>query len=314
MNRAAPHIYFSIIFIIFIMINAPRSFAARYAVLAANNRGWGSEKALQYANQDALRFANILEELGEFQRQNVAIITDAAPWRIENALREIAGRIQKNQSEQNLFLFFYSGHADEESLHPGPASLSYKRLKELIAQIPASVRVAILDSCKSGGLTNIKGAKAGPAFDIQLIPSDQITGDVFITSATVNENAQESTVLQGSFFSNYVAAGLRGAADTNNDGRVTLAETYAYAYTQTVGLTSGTRGGTQHPTFYFDLKGRGQLMLTRPQKSSACILFDRGAERRRPGRGGRSRRAADAAPRRDLPARGAPVRGAAARP
>ncbi|MDJ0764516.1 MAG: hypothetical protein QNJ97_16180 [Myxococcota bacterium] len=50
--------------------------------------------------------------------------------------------------------------------------------------------------------------------------------------------------------------GLRGAADNNQDGRVTLAEVYQYAYNNTLVDTSGTRVGKQHVTLENQLRGK----------------------------------------------------------
>jgi hypothetical protein len=257
--------------------------AARHALLVANNRGWASEVPLQFAHQDVLRLAGTLQEIGGFEKKNITVLLDATPKEIDAALRRLASRIrgQPGGDLESLLLFYYSGHADDRALHPGPSSLPYEDLKRRIEEVPASVRLALLDSCKSGALTRLKGASLGPSFDVQLLPSSKVTGDVFISSASVSESAQESRQLGGSFFTTYVNTGLRGAADTNGDGIVTLAELYAFAYVMTVGRTSGTPGGIQHPTYRFDLRGRGELALTRPGKATACILFERGARDRR---------------------------------
>jgi hypothetical protein len=46
---------------------------------------------------------------------------------------------------------------------------------------------------------------------------------------------------------------------------VVLDEVYRYAYEATLRATSRTYVGAQHPTFHYDLRGRGQLVLTRPR-------------------------------------------------
>jgi hypothetical protein len=55
---------------------------------------------------------------------------------------------------------------------------------------------------------------------------------------------------------------MRGSADRSGDRRVTLSEAYAYAHARTVADTADTAAGAQHPTFAFDLKGNGDLVLT----------------------------------------------------
>src|SRR5262249_1934491 len=63
------------------------------------------------------------------------------------------------------------------------------------------------------------------------------------------------------FFSHHLINALRGAADGNADGRVTLSEAYAYTYEQTL-RSSGRTLSLQHPTYSYELKGSGDLVLT----------------------------------------------------
>jgi hypothetical protein len=50
---------------------------------------------------------------------------------------------------------------------------------------------------------------------------------------------------------------------------VVLDEAYRYAYEGTLRATSRTLAGTQHPSFRYDLRGEGDLVLTRPMDHSA---------------------------------------------
>src|SRR5262249_16603877 len=86
---------------------------------------------------------------------------------------------------------------------------------------------------------------------------------------------QESDEIQGSFFTHYLTSGLRGAADVDGDGRVTLSEAYGFAYENTVSRTVATRGGTQHPTFRFDMRGAGDVTLARADAPSSGMTFAR---------------------------------------
>jgi hypothetical protein len=96
---------------------------------------------------------------------------------------------------------------------------------------------------------------------------------VIIASSAADEVSQESDDIQGSFFTHHLATGLRGEADHNDDGRVTLDEAYAYAYGRTVAATSATRGGTQHPSFAYDLHGTGDVVLTTPAAADLVVEF-----------------------------------------
>jgi hypothetical protein len=85
---------------------------------------------------------------------------------------------------------------------------------------------------------------------------------VILTSSAADEDSQESDLIGASYFSYHLATGLIGSADQSGDGRVSLAEAYAWAYERTVASTADSAAGPQHPTFSFDLAGNGDLMLT----------------------------------------------------
>src|SRR5262249_54213393 len=117
-------------------------------------------------------------------------------------------------------------------------------------------------ACRSGSLTRTKGVRLAPAFDVQTEAQRPAKGLVILTSSAADEESQESDTIGGSYFSHHLASGLLGDADQSGDGRVSLAEAYAYAYERTVADTADSAAGPQHPTFSFDLAGNGDLVLT----------------------------------------------------
>ena len=139
------------------------------------------------------------------------------------------------------------------------------------------MRIAILDSCRSGALTRTKGARKAPAFEIQAESPRDAKGLVILTSSTSDEDSQESDAIGGSYFSHHLASGLLGGADRSGDGRVTLFEAYAYAYDRTVADTAESAAGAQHPTFSYDLAGNGDLVLTDVAVRHEGIYFPREA-------------------------------------
>ena len=92
-------------------------------------------------------------------------------------------------------------------------------------------------------------SQAALDFKIQLEGRVEAEGTAFISSSTADENSQESDRLRGLFFSHHLVNALRGAADRNSDGLVTLAECYEYTYAQTL-RSSGQTLSIQHPTYY----------------------------------------------------------------
>src|SRR5216684_1201361 len=100
-----------------------------------------------------------------------------------------------------------------------------------------------------------------PPFDIRL--SERVAGEgaVFLTSSSASEDSQESDDIKGSFFTHALVSGLLGAADENGDGRVTLDEAYRYAYEATLRASSRAWAGVQHPTFEYEVRGMGDVVL-----------------------------------------------------
>jgi hypothetical protein len=67
---------------------------------------------------------------------------------------------------------------------------------------------------------------------------------------------------------------LRGAADANRDGRVTLAEGYQYAFSETLARTTSTQAGPQRPRWEIQLVGTGDLVLTDLRAAAAKLVLD----------------------------------------
>ena len=122
------------------------------------------------------------------------------------------------------------------------------------------MRIVILDSCSSGAFTRAKGGIKTQPFLIDGSLSAQ--GYAFLTSSSANEASQESDNIEGSYFTHSLLAGLRGAADTVGDGRVTLNEAYRYAYTETMARTETSLYGAQHPSYDMQVSGTGDVVLT----------------------------------------------------
>ena len=134
---------------------------------------------------------------------------------------------------------YYSGHADEKGLLLGDDRYSYRTLRDRLDQIPADVRIAVLDACSSGAFTRAKGGRARPPFLVD--ESSDMRGHAFLTSSAETEAAQESDRIRASYFTHFLVSGFRGAADTSGDGKVTLNEAYQFAFNETLGRTVDTK-------------------------------------------------------------------------
>ena len=240
----------------------------RRALIVGANDGGANLPTLEYAHNDAWRVAEVLESIGGFDEGRVDVLNSPSAEQLANTLAEISGDLDQADGE-TLFLFYYSGHADARGLQLYEDIYDYEELKAAIRAIDADVHLGILDACRSGAVTKVKGATVDSPFLEEGLDAE---GEAWIAASAADEDAQESANLQGSFFTHYLVSGLRGAADTG-DGWVSLSESYSYAYDRTVARTAGTDAGPQHPAYDFRLQGNGDLKLTEVQAATAHIVL-----------------------------------------
>jgi hypothetical protein len=243
-------------------------------VASANDGGPGRAR-LRFANSDAESLAHVLGSLGGVQAHDILLIREASRGTLQDAFaqvkRQIAAEIRP-QVRRELFVY-YSGHSDEEGLLLGGERIGYKELRQWIDRTGAEVRIAVLDSCASGALIRLKGGVRRQAFLSDA--STQARGHAFLTASSADEAAQESDRIGAAFFTHYLLSGMRGAADSNRDGRVTLNEAYQFAYNETLQRTETSRAGAQHPAYDIQLAGTGDLVMTDLHTSSSRLVLGR---------------------------------------
>lgn len=233
---------------------------ATWVISVGNNRGDANEVALRYAERDAAEFVEVLTRLGGVQPARVVLLKGQDAGALTASIRDVAARVKAHGDPDSAIVLFYSGHADATALHLGGTHLPLAELEDALRGSPASLRLLFIDACRSGTVSRVKGMRAAKPFDFDVDDRMRVDGVAIITSSTAGENSQESDELRGSFFSHHLINGLRGAADRNGDTRVTLGEAYAYTYAQTL-RSSGRTMQLQHPTYAFDFKGQGEVVL-----------------------------------------------------
>jgi hypothetical protein len=254
---------------------AERAEIERFAVVVGNNQGASDELPLRYAEDDASKMARVLRDLGGFPPENLLLLRGENAGAVRRALISVNDRIRSRPQSgaRAMLLVFFSGHADASALHLAASAFELAELRQLVRGSAAAFRLLVVDACRSGALTRVKGGRDGPPFAIVLDGGPAGEGAVFLTSSSANEDAQESDELKGSFFTHYLASALVGAGDVDGDGHVVLDEAYRYAYENTLRASSRTLAGAQHPTFEYDLRGQGQIVLTTLQPAWSARAF-----------------------------------------
>lgn len=272
----------------------------RVLVAAGNNAGLAEEPLLRYAAGDAKRIYDLFIALGSVRPSNARLLQNAGLVALVQELKQLrAAAASRRPAETELFVY-YSGHGDDQAVHADGERLALTRLQALIDAVPARLRVLVIDACRS--VPRGKGVVRAERFAISLDPLAQ-RGTVLLQSAAAGQLAQESEPLRGAVFTHYLSSGMRGAADRDDDRRVTLAEAYVYAYNRTIYHSAGGSGPLQHPTLALQLRGSGPVVLTHLDRARSRLVLPSGADvqyliYRRPGETlvaeawGRSRRPA----------------------
>jgi hypothetical protein len=260
-----------------LLLSAVPIAAARYALLIGCNDGGSGVDALKYAEKDAESFAAILTRLGGFEQRAVTVLLHPDSTALEERLRTARKTVAAARTpDADLFLIYYSGHANGTDLMLGNGRYPLKKVRMFLDSIGCGVKIGVFDACQSGTVTAYKGGKRAEPFYLK--NPQRVKGQIIITSTSASERAQESETLHGSIFSFYWFAGLRGSADASGDRRVTLSEAYNYAYRKTLETSTLTGGEAQHPMYRFNISGEGDIMLTDLAGRTGGIVFDKSTE------------------------------------
>jgi hypothetical protein len=214
----------------------------RYALIVEGDRGEPAEVADAHAEGAAAQLFEVLLDIGDFEPSNILLLRAADAEAVTHALLTLDQHIQSSllHSEHKALLFVYAvGRVDADMLQLGGTRLPLAQLAQLTRDSVADARLLIVDSCGADSTLQPLAAGYVPASDLAFL--------------SAHGSCQEA----GSSFTQAMAAAVRGAADRDGNGVVTLDEAYHFA---TRGLTARAR----RSAFTRDFRGLGPLSLTRP--------------------------------------------------
>jgi len=234
----------------------------RFGIFIGANDGGSGRQRLLYAGDDASKMAQTMSDIGGIAPEDSTLLINPTAAEIRSELNHVGQNVSDVGTlvRRTEVMFYYSGHSDENGLLVKGEQILYKEIRDQLDQAGADVVIAVLDSCSSGAITRLKGGQRRSPFLID--ESSSMEGHAFLTSSSETELSQESDRIGASFFTHYLISGLRGAADTTGDGRVTLNEIYQHTFDETLAQTESTIGGPQHPAYEIQLTGTGDLILT----------------------------------------------------
>jgi len=236
---------------------------------------------LRYTVSDAEAIYQTLVGAAGFKKDNVLLLTDRTERKptLRNIKWALGTFLGRSAARDDTVLIFFAGHgapevdtrglerdglakylipsdADPDDLYS--TALPMDELQTIFGRIEAERVVAFLDACYSGaagGRTfTSKKTRAGSVDDLFLERLTRSKGRAIITASRTTEVSIELPELGHGIFSYYLVEGLKGAADLNRDGIVSLQELYEYVEQQ-VTAKSRSVGGNQHPVMKGELEG-----------------------------------------------------------
>lgn len=244
-----------------------------YGILVGTNVGGAGQQTLRYAEDDARKMAEVLRQLGRYGNPDLRVLVRPDGAKLLSTIDDVAAKMRAHQAkgEQAVLVFYYSGHARAGSFSLGGEELGVATLREKLRQIPSTLTLVVLDACQSGQFARIKGVEAAADFSFNSVSRLTTKGIAVMASSSAQELSQESDELHSSYFTHHLIVALRGAADADGDGRVSLDEAYRYAYRRTLASTSQTQVGGQHVTLDTDLAGQGDVAVTYPADAKSQL-------------------------------------------
>jgi len=248
----------------------------RVLVAAAHRDGIEGERPLHHARDDVQRVRELFTTLGGVRPENALVLDEPTPEELFTALDRARVIAASHRQDEVTLVVYFSGHGDHQAIHLGRQVVPLVDIATRIGAVPAALKIVVVDACRTMQLRP-KGISTEPAFSISLTPP-AATGAVWLHASADGEVAQESDELGGAIFTHYWIDGLRGAADADGDHRVTLSESYDFAYHQTLYRSARGSGVLQRPAVSFTLKESNPIVLTEPARERSVILFPQSAD------------------------------------
>ncbi len=247
----------------------------RVGLFVGNDVGFGPDEPLQHAEREAKDLADLFNDLGGLTRERTHVLQGGTAQQVRDAVLTIEAQAREIEARGDdvLLLFYYSGHATRDGLHLGGTLLQMDFLRRWLETSEATARIAFVDACESGTLARTRGGTPVEAVEIVIDDTLLQSGLAIVTSTGPLSVARESDQFGGGVFSRALVTGLRGAADGDADGNVSLEEAYNHVFSQTVLSTAAHSTGVQKPEFRFAMEGVGQVVLTRIADTAAGLVL-----------------------------------------
>jgi hypothetical protein len=271
-------IAWSFVLAFFTAMATSRAEPIRILVTAASTRGLSSDRPLVHAREDASGVRDVFTSLGGVSPTRVIQLPEATREGFFAVLEAARGLAAGHDPKELTLFVYFSGHGDRATVHIGGDRVPLSEISRGLAAIPAGLRVVIVDACRTEPLRAKGNMQSEPGFAISLSSDAATTGTAWLYAAADGQGALESDEIGGAIFTHFWLAGLRGAGDVNGDGRVTLEESFHYAYGETLLRSTRSGGVLQRPEAKLDLAQESPVVLTELGSPRARLVLPRGGD------------------------------------
>jgi hypothetical protein len=222
--------------------------------------------SLKYAANDAREFYRYLTEVNRVPKENVWLFLDEEAT-LEKLRTTLGTSLRRSAGKDDTVIIFLAGHGATEQDASSPdgdglekyilphnadpkdlygSAIPMSEIARIFQRISSDRLVFIGDTCYSGGSGGRTILVAGKRSNVSGAFLERVTqgkGRVILTASDANEVSVEKDELKHGVFTYYLLEGLRGKADFDKDGVVTVDEVYRYVSIKVPQAT----GQDQHP-------------------------------------------------------------------
>lgn len=199
-------------------------------------------KPLRVSGNDA----RVMKKMFAANGFSTSLLTDSAAT-CEAVLRAMKYRFCTAR-EDDVVIFYFSGHGTEEGLLCYDNVLSTASIVEEFKRCKARTKMLIADACYSGRMRNDTVWQ-------NTFPKNE---DVILFLSSRTSEVSLETMYSNSLFTMYLERGLRGGADVNKDKKITARELYDFVHESVT--DDHFVNGSQHPVMWGGFDGNSTIV------------------------------------------------------
>ena len=239
-------------------------------------------RSLKFADKDALAFYDYLLNQVGVPKENLTLLTNEQAT-LFNLKRSLGTDLKRRAGQKDTVIIYYAGHGAPETDATSPdedglekylvpydadpndlytTALPMREVETIFQRLASDRVIFITDSCYSGataGRTFATASRRAVVSDAFLSRLSKGEGRVVLTASRASEVSEEREDLGHGVFTYYLLEDLRGKADLDGDGIITVDEAYNYVSKKVPEVT----GQNQNPVKKGEVEG--QLILGRVQ-------------------------------------------------